>query len=220
MTINKISPVINDISPIINKELKLKRKDLLNLLVKQSQRVSFLDNSKTIDGITKKATMDIYSKNPYPSGTLSNFKRCDFEIDGIKCGSIEGVLQSLKVIIPSKFEDLGLWYARMQLQQKVCQYANNKAKRMGNFLNLFKSEKTLNWRGKQMDRFSKEYQRFLKRVFEARYLADPEFRSALKDTKNFNYSHVIGKHDKTQTILTEGEFIGMLYHLRKKFKIQ
>ena len=40
--------------------------------------------------------MDIGSRNSYPAGKLSNFTAFAFEIDGIKCASMEGFLQSLK----------------------------------------------------------------------------------------------------------------------------
>ena len=78
----------------------------------------------------------------------------------------------------------------------------------------------MNWQGNIMDRMSKEYQNFLKRVFEARYLADKDFRNAIQDTKDFVLTHKIGKHNKAETCLTEEEFIGMLSHLRTKFKVK
>jgi predicted NAD-dependent protein-ADP-ribosyltransferase YbiA (DUF1768 family) len=40
--------------------------------------------------------MDIYSKGEYPANVLSNFYPNGFELDGIKCRSMESFLQSLK----------------------------------------------------------------------------------------------------------------------------
>ena len=40
--------------------------------------------------------MDIGSKCGYPASSLSNFAPHPFEIDGVKCNSMEGFLQSLK----------------------------------------------------------------------------------------------------------------------------
>ncbi len=197
--------------------LKQTRIDLLNVLVNHSRRKIFLEEKKDI---FEKKVLDIYSKNPYPSGTLSNFRRCSFTIDGIECASIEGILQSLKVLIPPKQQNPKLWQERMDLQKKICSYANNKAKRQGSFLNLFNPKHELNWRGISLNRNSKEYQKFLKRIFEARYMSDPEYRSALQDSKDFKLTHSIGKHDKSQTSLTEEEFIGMLNHLKTKFQIK
>ncbi len=197
-------------------EMKNAKVNLLNILHKKVERMSFLEKPDTFE----RKVLDIYSKNPYPSGTLSNFRRCSFELDGVKCSSIEGVLQSLKVIIPAKSEKPTLWAERMHLQEKVCALANSKAKRTGNFLNFFNPDLQINWRGKIIDRMSKEYQRFLKRVFEARYLADPDYRNAIMDTKDYCLTHKIGKQNKAETCLTEKEFIGMILHLRKKFKVK
>ena len=205
MKIDKITP-----------ELRQARISLLNTLTNKMERLNFLEK---VDSFENKV-LDIYSKNPYPSGTMSNFRRCSFEIDGIECASIEGVLQSLKVLIPPKTQDPQLWQDRMDLQKKVCGYANNKAKRMGKFLNLFNQHLQMNWQGHIMNRMSKEYQNFLKRVFEARYLADQDFRNAIQDTKDFVLTHSIGKHNKAETCLTEEEFIGMLSHLKTKFKVK
>lgn len=40
--------------------------------------------------------MDISSGTGYPASSLSNFAPHEFEIDGVKCASMEGFLQSLK----------------------------------------------------------------------------------------------------------------------------
>lgn len=40
--------------------------------------------------------MDISSGAGYPASSLSNFAPHEFEIDDIKCASMEGFLQSLK----------------------------------------------------------------------------------------------------------------------------
>ena len=205
MCINKIPP-----------ELKHARISLMNTLTNKMERMNFLNKTDTL----KEQIFDIYSKNPYPSGTLSNFKRCSFELDGVECASIEGVLQSLKVLIPPMKDNSQLWAERLKLQEQVCSYANNKAKRMGNFLNLFNHDMILNWRGQIFGRTSKEYQRFLKKLFEARFLADKDYQNAIYDTRNFKLIHTIGKHNKAETCLTEQEFIGMIEHLKTKFKIK
>lgn len=170
--------------------------------------------------VPRREIIDIYSKDPYPSCVLSNFKRCKFFVDDIECSSIEGVLQSLKVIIPKKNENPKLWKERMDLQKRVCSYANNKAKRTGSFLGFFNPELKLNWRGKEMGRQSKEYKTFLKKVFEARYLSDPEFRQAIYDTKDAILTHSIGRKSPQDTVLTEQEFLEMLAYLKIKFDVR
>ena len=62
--------------------------------------------------------MDIGSKNGYPSGALSNFAPHPFEIDGIKCNSMEGFLQSLK-------------FSNPEMQEYVCTLVGMAAKRKG-----------------------------------------------------------------------------------------
>jgi len=189
----------------------------IQLFPKQEQRLLTMQTQLPV--FVMQPVVDIHSKSPYPGNVLSNFRRCSFMLDGIKCASIEGVIQSLKVIIPSPKENLSLWKERMDLQKKVCSYANNRAKRQGNFLNFFNKERKLSWRGQPIDRWSDEYQNFLKRIFDARYNADAEYRKALYDTRNCRLTHSIGKHDKAKTNLTEEEFIGLLLYLRKKYNI-
>ena len=46
--------------------------------------------------------MDIGSGTGYPSANLSNFSPHMFIVDGIKCNSMEGFLQSLKFQDPEK----------------------------------------------------------------------------------------------------------------------
>ena len=41
--------------------------------------------------------MDIDSRNPYPSGELSNLYPHKFIFENVECASMEGFLQSLKV---------------------------------------------------------------------------------------------------------------------------
>ena len=43
-----------------------------------------------------KKIIDIYSKGDYPANVLSNFYPNEFVIDGVRCGGMEGFLQSLK----------------------------------------------------------------------------------------------------------------------------
>jgi predicted NAD-dependent protein-ADP-ribosyltransferase YbiA (DUF1768 family) len=60
--------------------------------------------------------IDIYSKGEYPANVLSNFYPNGFEIDGIRCRSMEGFLQSLK-------------YSSLRRQIEVCALPGKLAKR-------------------------------------------------------------------------------------------
>ena len=62
--------------------------------------------------------MDIGSKSGYPSSALSNFAPHSFELDGVRCASAEGWLQSLKTKNPD-------------MQKHLCTLVGLGAKRMG-----------------------------------------------------------------------------------------
>ena len=59
--------------------------------------------------------VDIWSTSPYPANVLSNLYPNAFEIDGIRCASMEGFLQSLKIEDP-------------ELQKEICTLSGKEAK--------------------------------------------------------------------------------------------
>ena len=61
--------------------------------------------------------VDIWSKSSYPANVLSNLHDNEFYFDGVKCGSMEGFLQSLK-------------QNNVKKQYQVCCMAGKEAKRM------------------------------------------------------------------------------------------
>ena len=67
--------------------------------------------------------MDIRSNGSYPGSDLSNFDPHRFWLDGVECGSMEGLLQSLK------FEEV-------PLQAKMCKLVGKAAKRRGEACNV------------------------------------------------------------------------------------
>ena len=77
--------------------------------------------------------MDIGSGNGYPSASLSNFAPHPFEIDGVKCNSMEGFLQSLK------FESI-------DMQRYVCTLVGKAAKKKGRGKN-WQQKQELYWNG-------------------------------------------------------------------------
>ena len=62
--------------------------------------------------------MDIGSRSGYPQSALSNFAPHPFEIDGVKCNSMEGFLQSLK-------------FSNPDMQEHVCTLVGINAKQKG-----------------------------------------------------------------------------------------
>ena len=143
--------------------------------------------------------MNIGSGSGWPSSALSNFAGHRFEIDGIQCNSMEGLLQSFK-------------FASPEMQEHVCTLIGKAAKFKGKPKKWYTTQ-TLYWRGVQIPRDSKEYQQLLDRAFDAMYQQSESFRKALHATSG-RLQHTMGRTDKSKTVLTQSEFCGRLMHLR------
>lgn len=146
--------------------------------------------------------IDIYSKGEYPANVLSNFYNNEFEIDGVKCASMEGFLQSLK-------------YKNQAEQRAVCALYGKAAKLKGKRKFLWKISGNVYWRGKKLKRKSLGFSALIQRAYTALSL-NQNFAKALKATKGSELTHSIGGHNKRTTILTEEEFIENLNALRDK----
>lgn len=145
--------------------------------------------------------MDISSGSGYPSGSLSNLTPHPFIFDGVECASMEGLLQSFK-------------FSNPDMQKYVCTLAGLKAKFKGKKKKWWRTG-ILYWRGKEIDRFSGEYQDLLDRAYTA-LATNKKFQKALKATGNAVLTHSIGKSDPKKTILTASEFCGRLMRLRSE----
>ena len=145
--------------------------------------------------------MDISSRAGYPASSLSNFAPHEFEIDGVKCASMEGFLQSLK------FKDV-------EMQKFVCSLIGRMAKAKGHDKKWYKDQ-TLYWQGKEYKRESKKYTELIKRAY-LELSKNDSFRKAVIATGNATYTHSLGKNKITETILTEREFVAMLNMCRRK----
>ena len=149
--------------------------------------------------------MDISSSSKGVKGRLSNFTPRVFELDGIECNSMEGLLQAFK-------------FENTQSQIQTCKLAGIAAKRKGSKRNKYwQNKQTLWWNGESYPRKSKEYQELLTRAFDA--LGENEnFKSDLLSTGDAVFTHSIGKRKQENTVLTTSEFCGQLTRLREKFK--
>lgn len=146
-------------------------------------------------------TIDIRSSGAYPANVLSNFYPNEFVFDGVKCASMEGLLQSLKT-------------KNIKLQQKVCSCSGRSAKFFfrHKFQNLrWKLTGQLYWKGRLINRYSDEYQYFLASAYEA-MTKNKIFVDALINTNGAMLTHQLGRKDPRKTILTEYEFI---FHLQR-----
>ncbi|MBD5092556.1 MAG: hypothetical protein HDT36_04155 [Clostridiales bacterium] len=144
--------------------------------------------------------MNIYSKGVYPSDILSNFAANGFILDGVKCESMEGFLQSLK------FRDV-------KRQAFICSLTGRVAKKYGTKKKAWKLTGNAYWRGKKYKRNSAEFDELIKRAYAALY-QNEIFKRALESTRGKELKHTIGKHSKRATILTAEEFISNLNLLR------
>lgn len=144
--------------------------------------------------------MDIGSGTGYPESALSNFAPHPFEIDNIKCNSMEGFLQSLKFENPD-------------MQEYVCTLVGKAAKFKGKKKKWYKTQ-TLYWRGKLIKRNSEEYQELLDRAYNE-LSKNKSFQKALLATGNATLTHSIGKNNISETVLTKQEFCSRLTYIRK-----
>ncbi|MBQ9747077.1 MAG: hypothetical protein IJW21_09695 [Clostridia bacterium] len=142
--------------------------------------------------------IDIYSKSEGAAGELSNFTAHKFIFDGVECASMEGFLQSLKYVCPKK-------------QEKICLLTGKAAKDAGAKKRLWKLTRTVHWRGKHYGRLSPEYRALIFRAYREMYAQNEAFRKALDKTRGAKLRHSIGGQNPKKTILTEREFICMLY---------
>ena len=146
--------------------------------------------------------MDLGSQNEYPSCALSNFAAHEFYLDGVRCASMEGFLQSLKCKNP-------------EMQKHICSLIGIAAKRAGRERNDWKKRQKLYWQGKSYDRRSVFYQQLLDRAYDA-LGENPGFRKALKAAGNAVFTHSVGKRKEGETVLTVQEFCSRLNRLRSK----
>ena len=144
--------------------------------------------------------VDIHSKGPYPASALSNFAANRFVYEGVMCGSMEGLLQSLK-------------FPRIVDQVEVCALSGAKAKKAGRAAPDWRADQMLYWGGRPMHRHGEEYQAFLDRAFTAR-AGNERFARALRATGDQPLIHSTGSTDPTSTVLTADELCGRLERAR------
>ena len=146
--------------------------------------------------------MDIKSNADYPAGALTNFAENEFVFDGIKCSSMEGLIQSLKIKDPL-------------IQTEICRLIGKKAKKKGReYDKVWKAEQKLWWRGREYDRHGPDYQELLDRAYDALFSQSERFRKALLDTGDEVLTHSIGNPNPRETTLTEEELCSRLVRLR------
>ena len=142
--------------------------------------------------------MDIGSNGKYPGCALSNFAPHEFTIDGVRCASMEGFLQSLK-------------HSNPEVQKEICGLIGINAKLRGG--THWRRHQKLYWNGVTYQRNSDEYQLLLDRAYNALF-ENEGFKAALAAAGNAVFTHSVGKNKKSETCLTAQEFCSRLNKLR------
>ena len=132
--------------------------------------------------------MDISSGSRYPASSLSNFAPHEFEIDGVKCASMEGFLQALKFQNPD-------------MQRYVCTLVGKADKFKGKNKKWQKTQ-ILYWQGETIKRDSERYQKLLDDAYDA-LAKNKNFKKALLATGNATLTHSMGKAKISETVLTK-----------------
>lgn len=146
-------------------------------------------------------TIDISYASNGISKALSNLCPYSFVIDSVRCASMESFLQSLKV------KDI-------KLQIEICSLPGIFCNKIKDVYNDWKETQIVYWQGKEINRLSDEYSILIKRAYMDLYNQSVMFRYALSNSKDYNLIHSIGYNDKSETLLTQEEFISNLNFLR------
>lgn len=147
--------------------------------------------------------IDIHSQRPGVAGRLSNLTLRPFILGGKFFASIEGFLQSLKV---KDWKDA----------ERIAGMHGIQAKVEGSKIPV--KNQTLYWNGNPFNRHSEYYKNLLLEAYKNALFQNDQFQKDIYATMNCTFTHVIGKTDPNDTILTESEFISCLYALRLYLK--
>ena len=147
-------------------------------------------------------TLDIRSNGLSPSNVLSNLCSNGFRFDGVLCGSMEGFLQSLKQQEKNK-------------QLQICQMKGGYARKHS--ITSWQTDQIVWWKGQAYDRQSDDYQKLIRRAYQAMFDQSERFRAALMQTRGITLIHSSGEENPYKTILTEQEFCTILTEIRDNY---
>ena len=150
-------------------------------------------------------TLDIRSNGLYPSNVLSNLCSNGFRLDGMVCGSMEGFLQSLK-------------RKELDKQRQICSMKGGNARKMS--VTSWQTDQIVWWKGQAIDRQSEEYQKLIRRAYQAMFEQSERFRAALMQTRGITLVHTSGEPSLYKTILTPSEFCDILMDMRDRYDLR
>jgi 5'(3')-deoxyribonucleotidase len=115
---------------------------------------------------------------------------------------MEGFLQSLKQQEKSK-------------QLQICQMKGGNARKHS--ITSWQTDQVVWWKGQAYDRQSDEYQKLIRRAYQAMFDQGERFRAALMQTRGITLIHSSGEENPYKTILTEQEFCTILTEIRDNY---
>lgn len=143
--------------------------------------------------------LDIWSTGKYPCNVLSNLYGNAFEINGVKCASMEGFLQSLK-------------YQDANRQREICSMKGKEAKKMTT--TTWQKDQIVWWQGAEIHRQGEDFQQLVRRAYKMMFEQNERFRTALMATRGKTLYHSRGSNNSWSTILTRDELCTILMELR------
>ena len=84
----------------------------------------------------------------------------------------------------------------------------------------WQTDQTVWWKGLAIDRQSGEYQRLIRRAYQAMFEQSERFRAALMQTRGITLVHTSGEPSSFKTILTPAEFCGILMDMRENYDLR
>jgi HEAT repeat protein len=150
--------------------------------------------------LPEETVLDIGGGEWYLASALSTSAPHPFVLDGVAIASLEAFLKSLQFPDPEK-------------QKEVCR-TGWASWTWGAYGQTGK----LHWNGREIDRFSRDYQQLLDRAFEALYTTNKSARNALLATGDAELDHSTASKNPRQTLLTRSEFCQRLSKLRERLK--
>jgi predicted NAD-dependent protein-ADP-ribosyltransferase YbiA (DUF1768 family) len=149
--------------------------------------------------------MDIKSGCGWPASQLSNFAVSPFEIDGIKCASMEGFIQALKR------KDKGI-------QKYGCTLIGIKAKYWGKGIKWWQRtpNEQLWWLGKSFPAHSEEHLALVEKALRCKFTQHEGSKKALLATGDTVLKHSIGNNERTS--LRANDFCRLLTKIRKELQ--
>ncbi|MFW6233705.1 MAG: hypothetical protein ACOC3Z_03520 [Nanoarchaeota archaeon] len=135
---------------------------------------------------------------------LSNLYPYEFTIDGYVMTSWEGFIQSLKT-------------PDIRIKEKLWGLYGYQAWKQGQNINWWDKQEVY-WVDKPIDRHSDEYTDLITYSYNCLFEQNEKFRDALKDSIVYKLDHSKGKTNKSETLLTKGEYLEQMNRLRDKLK--